>query len=99
MSSADPACLKKQFNFALLRTLVIASGTTASAYVAWQFVTHKTKQDWSQGKSYFVLFAVVFSALIISNLILTLIIQRSTFLVCDPTTPVPTDPVNRPIFI
>lgn len=87
-------------NSKLLVALLKASLVTATGYTAWQFATRGLKQDWSKGKSYVSLFLIVAAALIVANVVFTLLFQRSQLKKCTPD-PRPEEErlENQPIFI
>ena len=99
MSTAN---CKKTVNEALVVNLLKASMVTAVGYTAWVFATQGIKQDWTKGKSYLSLFLIVAIALILANLVFTLIFQRSQLIRCPKTDTDNTEedllPENQPIF-
>lgn len=83
---SESECKKKQLNGALLLALLTSSLVTAIGYTAWSYVTYGMKLDWNKKHNYIILFLVVAVALIIANMVFTLIFQRSQLLTCETDT-------------
>lgn len=94
---------EKKVNDALVVNLLKASLVTAVGYTAWVFATQGIKQDWTKGRSYLSLFLIVAVALIVANLLFTLLFQRNQLFRCPPDPKVDTTDQdllaeNQPIF-
>jgi hypothetical protein len=80
---------KTHLNTAYLVEVVKFAFLTATGYMAWQIFTARRKHDWTKAMPYVGLFAVVFIAIIVANLVFTLLFQR--YLLFQPVSkdPVP----------
>lgn len=66
---------KKKINPDYLETILISSLVTATGYTAWHIYMTKAKKSWSGPKTNIGLFLVVFVALLVANIIFTLIFR------------------------
>ena len=96
--SSESECKKRQLNRALLLALLTSSLVTAMGYTAWSYVTYGMNLDWTKKHNYIILFLVVAVALIVANLVFTLIFQRSQLITCETDTST-VKLEKRPIFL
>lgn len=98
---SQPVDCKKKFNSNLAKSVVKASIVTAVGYIAWQYVTRNMQQDWSKGKSYATLFAIVTISLVVANSLFILLFQRKHLytLPCQSGQPAPEELTKQVYFI